>query len=270
MVNSRFAADIEECLNALIAFMIEWKTPPLKPSLEDGQVHIWKIRLNFQTDCLNTQYTLSTDEQNRAEKLISPEKRYRFISARAALRKILSIYTEQSPEKIQIKYFINGKPYLPHIYSSPGLEFNISHSKDLMIAGFTTTGAVGVDLEYDQFIGSKHQILNNYFSENDQTAYIDLGEEQKNSAFISAWTRKEAFGKATGSGLTSPDQLDHLQPGDNQLLPINHAEMVQQKPFWSLLFKPDMDYTAALAIISRKKPECVFWETSVNELIYPG
>lgn len=236
----------------------EWEHPPYDFILNSGLIHIWMIELdhaNFQKDF--RQY-LSTDEQSRAERIVIPEKRRSFRSARIALRRILSIYTGQPASNIQFKYGPSGKPYLVRSGQISSIEFNISHSADLMIAVFAKDSPLGVDLEYFHTVNTKDWVVEQYFSKNDQVMYRNLPETQKEIAFLTAWTKKEAFDKVIGTDFASGLQIDHFEKGSSKFLPIGNYEMSQEYGFWYLRFSPQDNYTTVAAIQSIEKPKPYF------------
>ncbi|MDO9546575.1 MAG: 4'-phosphopantetheinyl transferase superfamily protein [Pelolinea sp.] len=242
------------------SFPYEWKNPPQELALDTGQVHIWKIELDNPIFQINFHRYLSADEQLRAARIVIPEKRRSFQSARLALREILSIYTKQPISNIQFKYGPSGKPSLDRSGQLVSIEFNISHSENLMIAAFSINCPVGVDLEYLQTVSTKDWVVSHYFSKNDQVIYENLSERQKEIAFLTAWTKKEAYGKAIGTGFASELQMDHFDQGLRNFLPIGNYEMSQENALWYLRFTPQETFTAIAAIRSIKKPKPYFWQ----------
>lgn len=246
-------------LNISKSFMYEWKRLPNKLEVDDNQTHIWKVDLNAERLHDDCRRILSVDEQLRAERMIITEKRKRFQSARSALREILSIYLNQPPESIQFKYKPNGKPYLFQISQPNSIEFNIAHSENLMVAAFTKCVPVGIDLEINQSVSSMDWIVKRYYSKDDQIIFRKIPEKDKKSAFLTAWTKKEAYGKAVGNGLASPPKMNHFIPGLHRALPNGHCEIVSDGSFWFLRFTPEENFIAAIAIKSLDKPEPYFW-----------
>lgn len=254
-------------LDISMSFTYTWDQPPNGLDLNTGQIHIWKVKLNEGNPHVDYLQTLSADEQLRAERMILPQKRERFQRARSALRRILSIYMNQPPESIHFKYRPKGKPYLLQISRQNSIEFNIAHSENLMVAAFTKCIPVGIDLEFNQPLNTKDWIVKRYFSKNDQVVFNNIPEKDKETAFLSAWTKKEAHGKAVGIGLASLPQMNQFEPGLNIALSTGHYEIVLDSSFWFLRFTPEENFTAIAAVRSRDKPKPYFWiflETSRN------
>jgi 4'-phosphopantetheinyl transferase len=238
-----------------------WNQPLKEIRLDSGCVHIWKVGIDHTLPRKELRQFLSTDEQIRAGRIIIPEKRYSFISSRYALRKILSFYTGQSVVSIKFNYGINGKPYLLHSGKESSISFNISHSENLLVVALINHGQIGIDLEYFHQIGSINWVINNYFSLNDQVFFSNLPERQKAPAFFSAWTKKEARGKAIGTGLSSKIKHDYLDQSSLITLPADRYLLFQEKD-WYLRFSPQNNYTAAAVIQSIKKPKMSFFNFS--------
>ena len=95
-----------------ISYPFNWEIPPNRVSIKPGDVHIWKVDLKVIASHQDTGKILSTDEQERAARIVDPLRRGRFRSARFALRNILSLYEYLSPEAIELSYGKYGKPFI--------------------------------------------------------------------------------------------------------------------------------------------------------------
>ena len=246
------------------SFPFEWEYQPNDIELNSGHIHIWKIELDHPISQKDIRKYLPADEQSRAARIIILKKRSSFQFARLALRKILSIYTGQSVGDIDFKYGPSGKPYLVRSSQIRSIEFNISHSADLMIAVFSKDSPLGVDLEFFHPVTTKNWIVEQYFSKNDQVMYSDLPENQKEIAFLTAWTKKEAIGKAIGTGFANRLQMDHFDQGLKKFLPIENYEMSHGNGYWYIRFTPQENFTAVAAIQSIEKLKPYFFK------VHPG
>lgn len=241
-----------------------WQAPLRKLELDIHQMHIWRVRLDCdEVDaCLHARPVISTDEQMRAERLKDPNKRAGFIAARSALRHILSFYTDQAPVDIRFTYSSQGKPHLLQDGITIPIELNISHSHQLAVAALTCLGKVGIDLEFERSVSTRNTIVERYFSANDWLVYRDFPEHQREDSFLTAWTEKEAVGKATGSGLAGHPQMDHFCQSSGLHLPAGCFSLRYQVPFWIMSFAPKVRYTAAAAVMAEQPPEMVFMQFS--------
>ena len=136
---------------------------------------------------------LSPDEQQRAARLVFREDRRRYIVARARLRQLLGARLDAGPETLHFVYSEHGKPAL----AAGELRFNLSHCEDVAVYAFADGREVGVDVEREREVEDAEAIAERCFSPAERDACRALG-------FLYCWTRKEAFVKALGSGLSSP------------------------------------------------------------------
>jgi 4'-phosphopantetheinyl transferase len=206
-------------------------------------VDVWRVALEAPS---RVEY-LSPDELARAGRFRFDRHRRRFIAARAALRAVLAGYLGQHPRKIQFLYGEHGKP---HLDDPPPLEFNLAHSGELALIAVTGTHAVGVDVELERDNVADEGIAERFFSASEVAALHSLPTEQRQAAFFRCWTRKEAFLKATGKGLSFG--LDQFSVS---LLPAEPAALLsvptgtENPARWSFFhLDPGTGYQAALAV----------------------
>ena len=173
-----------------------------KPTIiKDGFVHLWTARLSkWRPRLFELGSIISPEEQRRAERLVIQQRRDDFILHRGLLRSILSKYMAQRPEEIRITISDIGKPSL--IYE--GLEFNLSHSNDLMVCGITSGPKIGVDIQHIYPIESLERVIPKILSPAEAKILENTPNDEKMELFFTIWTVKEAFTKALGSGFQSP------------------------------------------------------------------
>jgi 4'-phosphopantetheinyl transferase len=159
---------------------------------------------------------LSEGERRRADRFAFDRDRRRFILARAGLRRLLGARLGVGPESIDLVYGPHGKPALGSRLAPSGLRFNLSHRDDVAVYAFSREGDVGVDVEAVRRLDDADRIAARIFSPRENEAYQALGPADRPLGFFNCWTRKEAFVKATGDGLSRPlDGFDvSLAPGD--------------------------------------------------------
>lgn len=179
-----------------------WDSPKKRPQLTEDQVHLWRASLDPPSVILeDLAYILSKDEIAKANKYRFPQHRCRFIAARGILRQLLGQYLQISPSSIEFQYGDRGKPYLSKSIFSSSLEFNISHSQGYALYGFSLNHAIGVDLEYLRPMKDAAQIAQRFFSPQEFEFVNCLSGKQQQRVFFKLWTAKEAYLKATGTGL---------------------------------------------------------------------
>lgn len=179
-----------------------WLNPPDILTLSDEEAHIWRADLEldecFQSSLLQL---LSPDEKNRAHKFRFAKDRRNFIAARGILRTLIGKYLKLKPAEISFQYNEFGKP---GIVNNNYLHFNISHSQNVALFAFTKKFNIGVDVEFVNPNIEVKDIATNFFSENEILKLLVLPEKQQTLGFFNCWTRKEAFIKAVGEGLSFP------------------------------------------------------------------
>jgi len=236
-----------------------WFPPPAACVAEDDAVHVWRACLDVPPAARDTLWhTLSPDERTRAGSFHRAYDRARFIVARGYLRVILGRYLARPPDQLRFVANAYGKPALvSQSYSSGGgggggasPHFSVSHSRALALYALTGCGQVGIDLEYIQHDFPYREMAERFFSPREAATLLALPAASQCSAFFAGWTRKEAYLKARGVGLSLPlDQFDvSLAPGEPPaLLRVDGAD--HEAARWSLYdLRPDSDYAAAVAV----------------------
>lgn len=220
--------------------------------LLDDEVHVWRASLDASASEVQRLYDiLNDDERRRADRFHFSKDRRHFTVARGVLRVLLGRYLNILPEGLHFEYNQYGKPALLFSETHNELKFNLSHSGELVLYAFTRQREVGIDVEWiHRRIGEFEQIAERFFSEQENQMLRRLPGQQKQAAFFNCWTRKEAYIKAKGKGLSLPlDQFDvSLAPGEpaKLLATRNDPEDVLR---WKMLkLDPGSDYVAALLV----------------------
>lgn len=234
--------------------------PASVPDLARDEVHVWSIALSQAQQRVHELSTLlAEDERERAARFQFESLRRRFIVAHGAVRLLLAEYTGVVPQALQFTYGSFGKPALT---SPRELRFNLSHAEELALLAITREHEVGVDVEHLRPVSEMDQIARSNFSPNEVAALLRLEARQRQLSFFNCWTRKEAFIKAHGAGLSMP--LDRFEVSfvlneKARLLTIDGDK--QRAAQWSLLaLHPAEGYVAALAVAAPKvKVLCRRW-----------
>ncbi|UZJ40701.1 4'-phosphopantetheinyl transferase superfamily protein [Prosthecochloris sp. SCSIO W1101] len=174
-----------------------------KVALAENEVHLYRIFFSKQKqhlhDCLQL---LSDTEKNDAAHFRFQTDRERFIIAHGMLRKVLSQYLDVSPAGLKFSHGVYGKPVLEGMPDGCSLCFNMSHSHDLALFALVWNSRIGVDVEYIRLIPDAEVIAKRFFTPQENSAFSAVSPDKKLEAFYNCWTRKEAFLKATGDGLS--------------------------------------------------------------------
>lgn len=191
-------------------------------SLRAPDVHIWHASLEQPGEASQAlRAILSEEELKRAEHFHFDPHRRHFVAGRGILRHLLALYTGIEPGKLQIEYTRNGKPFLPGMDGASDIRFNLSHSGGMAVYAFTRGREVGIDIEHQRPIDDMDRIAERNFSAKEYTTLGTLPEGEQVEAFYLCWTRKEAFIKAIGEGISFP-----LQQFDVTLIPGEPAQLL--------------------------------------------
>ena len=167
-------------------------------------VHLWSIAL-AQPESTVARFTtlLDADERARAQRFYFERDRNRYTVGRALLRLLLSHYSALAPTALRFAYNQWGKPALVPETNPAALAFNLSHTGDYGLCAVTQGATVGVDLEEIRAL-DYGQMAATVFSPAEQAALQRVAPPQQPLAFFNGWTRKEAYIKAHGQGLSMP------------------------------------------------------------------
>lgn len=247
----------------MIAAFDSWKFPPQNLTLDQGEIHVWRVSLAQTESCLQSlQETLSTDERTKADAFHFPKGRSQFIVSRGALRAILSRYLNISSHILLFDYNPYGKPSLIAAQGGNTLRFNLSHSGSMALIAITKNRDIGVDIEGVNPNFSCLEIAEKFFSPLENSVLLSLPEHLQPRAFFTCWTRKEAYIKAVGKGLSIPlNQFDvTIAPGEPAAL-LKVEENPEKASRWSLMeLIPCSDMVAAVAVAGDcSKLHCWQW-----------
>jgi 4'-phosphopantetheinyl transferase len=194
---------------------------------------------------------LSEREEARAARFKVERARESFLVSRGVLRRLLGEVLKSEPDTIQFGEGPHGKPFLAGAHSGCGLEFNVSHSGDLVLFAISRRGPVGVDVELNEDTVNVEALARRHFSPAEADQLLSEGRvEDRMPSFYRCWTRKEAYLKARGTGLTT--KLDSFEVS---LLPGVVAELISVDPThgstddWRMYEVPvPTGYSAALVV----------------------
>lgn len=228
-----------------------WPLPDSPPTLNAEEIHVWRVSLSVpEAHWASLWGYLSEDERQRAARFYFTKDRERFVARRGALRAILTAYLSIAPDRLRFRYNSHGKPVLQEASGGGGLYFNLAHSGELALVAVANGRELGVDLERIRPEVECLPIARRFFSPREVQSLMSLPPEAQMAAFYRGWTRKEAYIKARGKGLSLPlDQFDvSLAPGETATLLATRPDPMEAAR-WSLR---ELDvaagYAAALAM----------------------
>jgi 4'-phosphopantetheinyl transferase len=227
-----------------------WQPAPARLTLGPAEVHVWRAALDLREPVVRRLWQLlAPDEQARAERYVFPKDRTHFLVARGLLRVLLGRYVQRQPQLLRFCYGPHGKPELAPDMADT-LRFNVSHSHGLALYAITRQRDIGVDVEYVRPGFAEERIAERFFSPREVAVLRALPGALQTTAFFACWTRKEAFIKARGDGLSLPlDQFDvAFTPGEPATL-LYTAWDPSEAARWTIRdLAPGPDYMGAVAV----------------------
>jgi 4'-phosphopantetheinyl transferase len=239
-----------------------WARAPSSLSLEPGELDLWRIGLP-QPEWIkgHCRQVLAADEAGRAARFRFPADRDRFLVTHGAIRHILAAYLNVSPGAVGFEYGSHGKPEIAR--NGLNLRFNLSRSADLAIAAIVRGSRIGVDVERVRAGASCMEIAEQYFSAREIAYLQGVPSGQLTDVFFDCWTRKEAYVKACGAGLSVPlnsfevpfGLLEKAAPLE---LPAAKSDEIRLGTMYVLPFLSG--YKAAVVVEGNEERKIRYWE----------
>jgi 4'-phosphopantetheinyl transferase len=231
-------------------------------ALLEDEVHVWRTDLDMAAvDLAKLRRILSAEELERADRFRFEADQRRAAIGRGYLRLLLGKILDVPANRLRFECEQFGKPKLIPMDGLP-LQFNVSHSGGLVLIAIAVGRAVGIDVERIRTDLDFDGVAARFFSANECKMLASLAGPRRYEAFFTCWTRKEAYLKAKGVGLSAPlDQFDvsFLPDEEPRLLATRHdpGEVAR----WRLQsLSLSADYVAALAAQgSNWKLKCWDW-----------
>ncbi|HTK76676.1 MAG TPA: thioesterase domain-containing protein [Gemmataceae bacterium] len=228
-----------------------WESASAAPPLAENAVHLWQVRLDGGEERERRfASTLAPEELARAERFHFRIDRQRWVIGRGAVRQVLAGYVGVRPADVRLCYGSQGKPALAGESDRGRVNFNVSHSGELLFLAIAKEREIGVDVERIRPRSDWRELAGRYFAPAEVAALDRVPDAARDRAFFQCWTRKEAYIKAHGLGMSLP--LDRfavsLGPGEPARL-VNADHDPTQLGRWTLRdVSPGNDYAAALAV----------------------
>lgn len=220
-------------------------------ALGPDELHIWAVPLHGDPERFGA--LLNAAERQRLQRFHFADHRRRYQIGHGALRAILGGYLGTEPTAIEFKQGPRGKPYLAghRETANGGPFFNLSHSGKLALIGVAAT-ELGLDVEKVRHLESLTEIARKHFSPSEFAALDALTGDARELAFYRCWTRKEAYIKALGEGLSMPlDVFDVSLCEEPKFLACRDGK--EDPANWSLLdVSPGPEFVGAVAMRSKR------------------
>ena len=182
----------------------------LCPELHPDEIHVWRQPFSVNAEEITAlRGLLSSEERNREERYRFEASRRTFVVCRGMLRIFLGGYLGEQPARLEFTYSEYGRPELLAARDRAGVDFNVSHAENLALLAFSRNRRIGIDIEEVRRDFNTGEIAERFFSAGERTRLRGLAPAERYEGFFRCWTRKEAFIKALGEGLSHPlDSFD--------------------------------------------------------------
>lgn len=215
--------------------------------LKAHETHLWTLAPGAE-DIAEYTSLLSQKEMDRAQRFRYPALFESFVSDHGRLRLLLAAYLEADPQSLRFVENEQGKPRL----SGPDcrLRFNMSHTIGLTMIAVCLDAELGVDVEVMRPVEDRDAIAELHFSPMESRALQAQPEHDRDAAFLRCWTRKEAYIKARGEGLSLPLDQFAVTLGAQDRAALVHCAWDEHEPYrWMIEhLQPMPGYIGALAI----------------------
>lgn len=207
-------------------------------------ISVWRISLDSPAALSAGRLAwLSASEQERASRFRFPRDAMRWRIAHVALREILGSAMGCAPAAVSLVADALGKPRIPG-----GPQFNLSHSGDMALVAVGGDEPLGVDVELVRPVPEMRGIAESHFAHEERDALYEVEERFRTEAFYRCWTRKEAFVKATGSGV-GPALARFAVSIAAEPVRLLRADSEPSVAAWTLLdLRLELPYIGALAV----------------------
>ena len=239
----------------------DWKNPPDEPDASGPPLQIWRLHLgDLDSDPEETLRSLTIpSEHRRADRYEFEADRHRHLAGRALVRLGLSRHYGRAPHNFSITEGPHGKPHLPDAPDGdPTLRFNIAHTDDLVVAAFSRTHPVGIDVESLKREADVEALAERVLTDAERQRWRSLPEAHRRDVFIHLWTCKEAFLKATGQGLQRAPQTIECRFDGKMVATLDDADgytpqASEAAPHWAVRAFSASEGIAG-AIVHRHEP----------------
>jgi 4'-phosphopantetheinyl transferase len=238
--------------------------------LSGREVQLWVVRLEAAEDNYALACSwLSADETERAGRFRFEKHRRAFVLGRGALRGLAASYLGMTPASVCFSYGPKGKPSLADLDNR--LKFNVSNSGDLAAYAFTLGCEIGVDVEHRHRMLEIEGIARRFFAAAEVEELMSLPESHQHDGFFNCWTRKEAYIKAIGEGLSVPLHSFQvtLRPGVAARMVMLDGSAAAAECWKFHSFTPASDYSGAIAYRDRERPLIEHPLLTADELLEP-
>jgi len=221
----------------------------------DRRVQVWTANAVCPQSTFGVlEGTLDSDERARAEKFRFDRHRRRYVFSRGVLRHILASSLRCDPRQISFDTNSYGKPFLRGQRDAVNLTFNVSHSEEMVAIAIANDRSVGIDVEFIRPVDRRDEIAHRYFVDEERSLMDSAPHHLKDQVFYVCWTRKEAYIKAVGKGLSIP--LTTF----GTAMPLGASGRVVRDEWWLTDLIMPSTYVGALVVQGTMPPQITYHE----------
>jgi 4'-phosphopantetheinyl transferase len=225
--------------------------------LDERSIHVWPIRISPSIAVVaRFERFLTADERARAARFKFRHLQHSFLISRGILRALIGRYIGTPPGSIRFAYGPAGKPSLE---TQGPIRFNASRSGNLAVFALTRGCELGIDIERIRIVEDIQSITDRLFCPEETEELMSMTTKQRERAFFLCWSRKEAYVKATGDGLSMSLTSFRVSVHPSQPARFIHiARDANAANEWSLHdLALSSDCAAALAYADAQRPVVV-------------
>ncbi|PMY45492.1 MULTISPECIES: 4'-phosphopantetheinyl transferase family protein [Pseudomonas] len=219
--------------------------------LPQGQIHLWMATCSEIEPALFERYRqeLLCEEERAIESTFHfAHDRRQYLVTRALVRCVLSRYSLRAAADWRFGKTAHGRPtILCPSEEERELSFNISHGAGVVLVGVMRGGQLGIDTESyerrDDFVAIGQRCFRA-----DEVSTLDrLAPVQRWQRYVGYWTLKEAYVKATGTGLATAFDCFGFHRLDDERIECRFDDPGQQATGWHFsLLEPNVTHVAAV------------------------
>lgn len=175
-------------------------------TLPPGIATVWWLELAPIPDPCWARWNtvLNPEEQARAARFVREPDRRQFIAAHALARGMLRRHGGLDARQWRFDKAPDGKPFIHPDHGVGRLQFNISHAPGAVACGLLLDHPLGIDIEDRERPGTHLRLADHYFAPSEVAQLHAALPAEQTTMFFLFWTLKEAYLKATGTGLRTP------------------------------------------------------------------
>ena len=233
----------------------------------NGHVVVWIAQVSREHNSLSSLDRFLDDrERARAERFRFPEDRARFVLGRSLVKTGLGHYLQIPAASIELSYTDRDRPIF---LANNSIQFSISHTQDLVAVAFTSHAHVGIDVEFMQAKSDLLALAKRILSDDDYQKFQTLPATELTDAFFRIWTRKEAYLKASGEGITDGLQKISVSFSADEITSVQDSRNASNVDSWRLITLPTPAmYKGSVACDDiAKKVDCHFVHFENGEIV---